>query len=140
MQKVFKEVRLADLPEIAHEILTLSKGMTIWKFEGNLGAGKTTLIKILCKELGVEQSVQSPTFSIVNEYETDEGEVLYHFDCYRLKNQEDAFDFGIEEYLDNGNFCFIEWPQVIDDLLPRPHMLVNIEGNENRVITLKTIK
>jgi tRNA threonylcarbamoyladenosine biosynthesis protein TsaE len=140
MNKVFQDVTLVDLPEVAQEILTLSKGMTIWKFEGNLGAGKTTFIKVFCKELNVAQHVQSPTFAIVNEYETGSGDVLYHFDCYRLKNQEEAFDFGIEEYLDSGNLCLIEWPQIIDDLLPKPHVLISIEGNDKRVITLKTIE
>lgn len=140
MKKVFQDVALADLPKIAREIIERSKGMTIWKFEGDLGAGKTTFIKVICKELSVLQHVQSPTFAIVNEYETSEGDVLYHFDCYRLKNQEEAFDFGIEEYLDSGNLCFIEWPQIIDGLLPRPHVLISIKGNDKRVITLKTIE
>ena len=139
MEKVFNDASLADLPQVARQILDLSKELTIWKFEGNLGAGKTTLIQVLCKELKVYQPVQSPTFSIVNQYETGSGELLYHFDCYRLKSQEEAYDLGIEEYLDSGYLCLIEWPQVIDTLLPRPHLLISIEGNDDRKITLKTI-
>jgi tRNA threonylcarbamoyladenosine biosynthesis protein TsaE len=140
MEKVFNDASLADLPQVARQILDLSKELTIWKFEGNLGAGKTTLIQVLCKELKVSQPVQSPTFSIVNQYETGSGELLYHFDCYRLKSQEEAYDLGIEEYLDSGYLCLIEWPQVIDTLLPRPHLLISIEGNDDRKITLKTIE
>ena len=140
MEKVFNDASLADLPQVARQILDLSKELTIWKFEGNLGAGKTTLIQVLCKELKVYQPVQSPTFSIVNQYETGSGELLYHFDCYRLKSQEEAYDLGIEEYLDSGYLCLIEWPQVIDTLLPRPHLLISIEGNDDRKITLKTIE
>jgi tRNA threonylcarbamoyladenosine biosynthesis protein TsaE len=139
MEKVFQNVSLAMLPEFAKEVLSFDKELKIFKFEGNLGAGKTTLIKVICRELGVIQHVQSPTFSIVNVYETETGEELYHFDCYRLNKQEEAFDFGMEEYLDSGNICLIEWPQIVDDLLPVPHLLISIEGMDDRTITLKTI-
>jgi tRNA threonylcarbamoyladenosine biosynthesis protein TsaE len=125
MEKVFQNVSLAMLPEFAKEVLSFDKELKIFKFEGNLGAGKTTLIKVICRELGVIQHVQSPTFSIVNVYETETGEELYHFDCYRLKKQEEAF--------------LIEWPQIVDDLLPVPHLLISIEGMDDRTITLKTI-
>jgi len=139
MEKVFLNVSMAMLPELAKEILSFDKELNIFKFEGNLGAGKTTLIKYICKELGITQPVQSPTFSIVNVYEAESGEEIYHFDCYRLKKQEEAFDFGMEEYLDSGSICLIEWPQIIDDILPIPHLLIRIEGMDDRTIILKTI-
>jgi tRNA threonylcarbamoyladenosine biosynthesis protein TsaE len=139
MEKVFLNVSVAMLPELAKEILSFDKELNIFKFEGNLGAGKTTLIKYICKELGITQPVQSPTFSIVNVYEAESGEEIYHFDCYRLKKQEEAFDFGMEEYLDSGSICLIEWPQIIDDILPIPHLLIRIEGMDDRTIILKTI-
>ena len=85
---------------------------------GNIGAGKTTLIKAICKELGVQNAVQSPTFSIVNEYITNEGEAIYHFDFYRLKREYEALDFGIDEYFDSGNICLLEWAEKIESLLP----------------------
>jgi len=130
------------MPDLAKQILLLATDMDILKFEGDLGAGKTTLIKALCRQSGIEQNIQSPTFSIVNVYESVGGHVIYHFDCYRLKNVNEAYDFGMEEYLDSGNKCFIEWPQVIDELLPRPHLLIEIVSGHNsdaRSITLKTI-
>ena len=92
-----------------------------------LGAGKTTLIKVLCEQLGVSDHVQSPTFSIVNEY----GDSVYHFDCYRLKSVYEAMDFGIEEYLDSGKYCFIEWPEIIEPLLPNEILKIKIEHTEN---------
>lgn len=142
MEKVLKDISLDKLPEVANSILSYASEFSIWKFEGNLGAGKTTLIKELCRQLGVKQPVQSPTFSIVNTYEGKEGKELFHFDCYRLNKQEEAFDFGIEEYLDSGSLCFIEWPQIIDNLLPIPHLLVKLETTlkkGSRKITLKII-
>ncbi len=132
---------LEQLDDVAEDLLSFSSGVTVLTFIGNLGAGKTTLIKELFRQLGVEENVQSPTFSIVNSYLLDYENELFHFDCYRLKNKEEALDFGIEEYLDSGNLCFIEWPQVIEELLPKPWVEVNIEtlDDMSRTITAKII-
>ena len=103
-----------------------------------MGAGKTTLIKAGCRELGVLNTVQSPTFSIVNEYLTDVGETIYHFDCYRLKNGTEAYDIGVEEYLDSVNLCLIEWPDKIAELLPDKFIKISITqlSNGKRAIEL----
>lgn len=119
--------KIEDLPEIAKQVIALAKTKTIWIFEGEMGAGKTTLIKAICKELGVKTSVQSPTFSIVNEYLTDVGETIYHFDFYRLKNETEALDFGIEEYFDSGDICLLEWAEKIESLLPEDCFKIKIE-------------
>ncbi|WP_341228338.1 tRNA (adenosine(37)-N6)-threonylcarbamoyltransferase complex ATPase subunit type 1 TsaE [uncultured Arcticibacterium sp.] len=137
-----KHIRLEDLPSVAQQIIEFAGDANVWLFEGNLGAGKTTLIKELCSQLGFSEAVQSPTFSIVNVYPIDNGAELYHFDCYRLKNEEEAYDFGIEEYLYSGNVCLIEWPEVIANLLPVPHLLISleIEEDQSRTIGLEIIK
>lgn len=109
---------ITDLEEIARKIIGLAGDKTIWIFEGEMGAGKTTLIKAVCKELGVRSAVHSPTFSIVNEYITLEGDTIYHFDFYRLKRESEALDFGIEEYFDSGNICLLEWAEKVESLLP----------------------
>ncbi|AWW00735.1 tRNA (adenosine(37)-N6)-threonylcarbamoyltransferase complex ATPase subunit type 1 TsaE [Arcticibacterium luteifluviistationis] len=142
MNKFLEQIRLDDLPNVAQQIIEFADEVNVWLFEGNLGAGKTTLIKELCSQLGFKEAVQSPTFSIVNAYPLDNGSDLYHFDCYRLNNQEEAFDFGIEEYLYSGNKCLIEWPEIIADLLPVPHLLISLEIQEDqsRTIGLEIIK
>ena len=126
-----------DISKIADEILQFGKDIPIWTFVGNLGAGKTTLIKILAQKLGIQDSISSPTFSYVNQYD----ENLFHFDCYRLKSMEEALDFGLEEYLDSGKMCWIEWPQIIEPLIPTPYIEIRIEhtNNNTRNIFIKTI-
>lgn len=99
-------------------------------FEGEMGAGKTTLIKEIIAQLGSEDETSSPTFSIVNEYETLMGKV-FHFDLYRIKSEMEALDFGIDEYLDSGAYCFIEWPDKIESLIPEAHHLVKIIAENN---------
>ena len=94
-------------------------------FNGAMGAGKTTFIKALCLALGVKSATSSPTFSLVNEYEAAEG-LVYHFDMYRLKHESEAFDFGIEDYLYSGNWCFIEWAEKIPNLIPEEHLVVTL--------------
>lgn len=133
MKQVIKDVKLEGLPGLAAELLPLMQDQPVWTFTGNLGAGKTTFIKALCEKLEVTGEVQSPTFSIVNTYQTLHGETLYHFDCYRLKHWHEAMDFGIEEYLYSGNICLIEWPQVIEQLLPEETVSVQIEVDENNL-------
>lgn len=105
----------------------------VFAFDGQMGAGKTTFIKKLCEEMGTLDVVNSPTFAIVNVYDVErpyKGEV-YHFDCYRLKDIREAMDFGAEEYLYSGNYCFIEWPEMIEALLPEDTVWVKIEPQEN---------
>lgn len=100
-------------------------------FYGEMGNGKTTLIKQLCKKLGVSESTSSPTFSIVNEYKTDKNNTIYHFDFYRIKDESEVLDFGYEEYLYSGNYCFIEWPEKIPNMIPDDVVKVTINKDEN---------
>lgn len=96
-------------------------------FYGEMGAGKTTLIKALAKSIGVADTTSSPTFSLVNEYKTDEEDAVYHFDVYRLKNESEAYDMGIEEYLYSGHWCFVEWAEKIPTLIPNEHSVIKIK-------------
>ncbi|WP_259016356.1 tRNA (adenosine(37)-N6)-threonylcarbamoyltransferase complex ATPase subunit type 1 TsaE [Emticicia fluvialis] len=107
-----------DLDHTADTIIAKANGRTIWIFEGEMGAGKTTLIKAIAGRMGISGAVQSPTFSIVNEYLTATGNTVYHFDFYRLKQESEALDFGVEEYLDSGNICLLEWAEKVESLLP----------------------
>ena len=117
---------LDELPEVAKEILKLHVDKKVFLFNGNMGAGKTTLIKELCYQLGVKDSITSPTFSLVNEYQGSESPV-YHFDFYRLENVTEAYDMGAEEYFFSDNYCFIEWPEIISNLLPASNKCVSID-------------
>ena len=117
----------------ALEILKEAEPHRVFAFDGQMGAGKTTFIKNLCEQMGTVDVVNSPTFAIVNVYDVEQpykGEV-YHFDCYRLKDIREAMDFGAEEYLYSGNYCFIEWPEKIEALLPEDTVWVKIEVLEN---------
>ena len=117
----------------AVDILKNAEPHRVFAFDGQMGAGKTTFIKKLCEEMGTVDVVNSPTFAIVNVYDVEQpykGEV-YHFDCYRLKDIREAIDFGAEEYLYSGNYCFIEWPEMIDALLPDDTVWVRISVLEN---------
>ncbi len=113
----------------------------VYCFYGKMGAGKTTFIKAICEEMGVQETVNSPTFSIVNEYEAKNGEIIYHFDCYRINKIQEALDLGAEEYLYSGNYCFIEWPENIDAILPDNVVSVGIEEVEDglRMVTIETV-
>ena len=104
---------------------------TVFAFNGKMGAGKTTFIKAICEEMGVKETVNSPTFSIVNEYEGTGKKIIYHFDCYRINNIQEALDLGAEEYLYSGNLCFIEWSENIAPLLPDSIVNVDILEDEN---------
>ena len=108
---------IEEIQQVAHKIVSENPHKVIL-FHGEMGAGKTTVIKALAKELGVTQATSSPTFSLVNEYSTENNRLVYHFDVYRLKNESEALDFGIDDYLYSGNWCFIEWPEKIPNLLP----------------------
>ncbi|TND07535.1 MAG: UPF0079 ATP-binding protein [Bacteroidetes bacterium] len=126
-----------DLQDLARKMLESSGDRRVFAFSGQMGAGKTTFIKALCKTLGVTDTTSSPTFALVNEYRTKNGEPVYHFDCYRLRKPEEAFDIGFEEYVNSGSYCFIEWPEMLGDLLPEDAVQVNIslEG-EARIFEL----
>jgi tRNA threonylcarbamoyladenosine biosynthesis protein TsaE len=130
----------ADLSKTANQILNYAGNSRIFLFYGDMGAGKTTLIKSLCEKLGVDDSVTSPTFSIVNEYKGADGPV-YHFDFYRLKDQNEALDMGYEEYFYSGNYCFIEWPEKIASLIPDSFTGVRIHvlDANSRQITVENI-
>lgn len=122
---------LSELDTVAASLLRIGELVPVWLFNGSMGVGKTTLIKKLCEQLGVKSIVQSPTFSIVNEYITEKGRPVYHFDFYRIKTEFEALDIGVEEYFDSGGFCFVEWPEKIESLWPYPHMLINLKLDEN---------
>jgi tRNA threonylcarbamoyladenosine biosynthesis protein TsaE len=129
----------ADLPGAATELIRFAAPEKIWLFEGDMAAGKTTFIKAICAVKGVTDAVSSPTYSLVNEYETATGERLYHFDFYRINNEEEAIEMGVLDYFDSGNICLIEWPSRIKSLLPETYLLVTLEvgAGEARTITLK---
>lgn len=111
---------------------------TVFAFRGDMGAGKTTFIKAVCEQLGVEDVINSPTFAIVNEYRSGSGELIYHFDFYRINKPEEAYDFGYEDYFYSGAVCFIEWPEKVEDLLPSDCVNVFIEETDNgvRILTM----
>jgi len=123
-----KKYTLSQIETIAKEIIEKSTS-TIFLFNGEMGSGKTTLIKSILKQLGVQEVISSPTFSIVNEYISENDTKIYHFDCYRLESQEEALDLGFEEYIYTGDWVFIEWPEKISDLIP----------HKTHTITIKTI-
>lgn len=115
----------------ATDILEKCVGKRVFAFDGKMGAGKTTFIKHLCEAMGTDDVVNSPTFAIVNVYEVASGNEVYHFDCYRIKDLREAMDFGAEEYLYSGNYCFIEWADMISPLLPDDTVWVKIDVQEN---------
>jgi len=116
---------LASLPQVAEQLIYFANGAKFFIFEGEMAAGKTTFIKALCETLGVKDVVSSPTFSIVNEYESPNG-AIYHFDFYRLKNLSEAFDIGYEDYFYSDNYCLVEWPEKVEELLPEQYIKVAI--------------
>lgn len=114
------------LPAAARKIIALASGKKHLAFYGAMGAGKTTLIKAICRELGADDLVTSPTFTMVNEYRTSGDETIYHIDFYRIRKTEEALDFGIEEYFASGSYCLMEWPELIGALLPAATMDIRI--------------
>jgi tRNA threonylcarbamoyladenosine biosynthesis protein TsaE len=123
----------ADAPEIARVILQGYPEARLLAFHGDLGAGKTTLIKAMGQELGVADAMSSPTFALVNEYRSGAGDPVYHFDLYRLKDAAELDAIGFSEYVDSGNYCFIEWPQLAEELLPPGTLHVTLEEGANGV-------
>jgi tRNA threonylcarbamoyladenosine biosynthesis protein TsaE len=118
---------LKHIHKTASAFLEATKGHTVFAFYGAMGAGKTSFIKAICEELGVEDVITSPTFAIVNEYALPDGDAVFHFDFYRINKMEEAYDLGYEEYFYSGQYCFIEWPEKIDSLLPENCTKVHIE-------------
>lgn len=131
---------LDDLEEAATYVLEAAAGETLFLFYGEMGAGKTTLIRAICAQLGVESTVSSPTFSLVNEYAAS-GSAVYHFDLYRLRNEAEALDFGIEDYLDSGTYCLIEWPEKLGRLLPERFLKIDLRlgAGHSRVLSAETV-
>lgn len=142
-KKTINIAGIEDLPRAAKEFAGLMGDATVFAFHGEMGAGKTTFINALTSALGVEDDVtNSPSFSLINEYRSDTtGELIYHFDLYRLEDLEEAFDIGIEDYFDSGALCLIEWPDLVNDILPDDtvdvYMTVNEDGS--RTLTLENL-
>ena len=128
---------LAHINEAAKQFVATMGDNTIFAFYGHMGAGKTTFIKAICEELGVKDVITSPTFAIVNEYTDGQGEPVYHFDFYRIKKQEEVYDIGFEDYVESGSVCLMEWPELIEDLLPEDAVRVDIgvNANDERTVT-----
>jgi len=128
---------LDQLDTVAKQIISESINKVIL-FHADMGVGKTTLIKRIAGLLGVENATNSPTFSIVNEYKTQTGQLIFHFDLYRIENEEEAYDMGMEEYLESGNWCFIEWPEKISSLYPLEYteVFIHILSDESRKLTI----
>lgn len=122
---------IGSIHETARQFIGLIGENTVFAFNGKMGAGKTTFIKAISEVMGVKETVNSPTFSIVNEYEAADGRIIYHFDCYRITKTQEALDLGAEEYLYSGNLCFIEWSENIAPLLPDSLVNVDIEEQED---------
>ena len=125
-----KITSLATISDAAKEFISQMGDSKVFAFYGSMGAGKTTFIKAICEELGVEDVINSPTFAIINEYHTGKGEQIFHFDFYRINKIEEAYDFGYEDYFYSGNLCFIEWPEKIKNLLPANVVEVHITENK----------
>lgn len=121
---------LDEISQAAQKVIAQNPNKVIL-FHGEMGAGKTTFIKALSKALGVSEATSSPTFSLVNEYQTANGELVYHFDVYRLDNESEAYDMGIDEYLYSGEWCFIEWAEKILNLIPSEHSTISIKVNKD---------
>lgn len=119
------------------KLLNYAGDNKIFAFYGSMGAGKTTIIKVICEELGAIDIASSPTFTLVNEYRTSTGESIYHIDFYRIKKQEEVFDFGVEEYLTGDSYCFMEWPELVEEILPPGTLNIRITVDENEQRTLE---
>jgi tRNA threonylcarbamoyladenosine biosynthesis protein TsaE len=127
MEGIFESFTLDQLSQVARKLIHTYPENRVFAVYGAMGAGKTTFIKSVCKELNVTDIVGSPTFSIINQYQTLDGNPIYHFDFYRMKKPEEAFDIGYEEYLYSGYYCFLEWPEIIENLLPEDCIRIYLE-------------
>lgn len=131
-----KNYSLQDISEVAKEVIANAKHKVLL-FYGEMGVGKTTLIKEIVKQLGVLDNVSSPTFSLVNEYLSTSKEKIYHFDFYRINKEEEALDMGIEEYFYSNCWCLVEWPNKIENLLPLKSVIISITAKENQLRTIE---
>ncbi|HPB05224.1 MAG TPA: tRNA (adenosine(37)-N6)-threonylcarbamoyltransferase complex ATPase subunit type 1 TsaE [Prolixibacteraceae bacterium] len=138
MNKTIQIDSLDKIHEAAREFILQMGNATVFAFNGEMGAGKTTFIKAICEELGVEENITSPTFAIVNEYTSNKGLTIFHFDCYRLKNIREAYDIGAEEYFYSGKLCFIEWPEKIEEILPEHcvNIYITVQPNGSRNVDI----
>lgn len=137
---MYIEIRdLSEIQQAARQFLSEIGDYAVFAFYGEMGAGKTTFIKAVCEALGVKETISSPTFAIINEYRDGEGRSVYHFDFYRIKKIEEVFDFGYEDYFYSGNLCFIEWPELVEALLPENVLRISIRETEDGTRVLKTI-
>ncbi len=136
--KEFIAKNVADLETISQQLLVEFGAEKIVLFKGEMGAGKTTLIKHLCKQLGIDDITSSPTFSIVNEYVSNKEQKVYHFDFYRINDEQEVMDMGYEDYFYGGAYCFIEWPEKITNLIPEKFVVITIKVDEdnNRIISI----
>jgi tRNA threonylcarbamoyladenosine biosynthesis protein TsaE len=125
-----------DLKKVAVKLLSEFNDKRVFAFYGKMGVGKTTFIQAICKALGTTDNVTSPTFALINEYRTGEMKSIFHFDFYRIKKLEEAFDLGYEDYLYSGNYCLIEWPEMIESLLPDNIVQIKIEVSEDETRTI----
>jgi tRNA threonylcarbamoyladenosine biosynthesis protein TsaE len=135
---VFKDLGEHELDNLAIELLPLIINHKVVVFEGEMGAGKTTFIKSICQKLGYTGLVNSPTYALANAYETENQKKIWHFDFYRIKSEEEAYDMGFEEYLYGGDICLIEWPSKVETLLPVTKLEIKILINQNNTRTIKT--
>ena len=126
IERKYQNVGLNDLPSVVEEVFNFGQDHKIWLFDAEMGAGKTTFITALCSYLEVEDHVSSPTFSIVNEYSSRRIGTLYHFDFYRIEDEREALDIGIEDYFYSGELCLLEWPQLIPSFIPDDYLLIQI--------------
>lgn len=120
---------LEEIKKAAHDFVAAMGDNTVFAFYGPMGVGKTTFTKAVCEVLGVDDPITSPTFAIVNEYRSDAGELIYHFDFYRIKKIEEVYDMGYEDYFYSGALCFIEWPELVEDILPLDAVRVTLSEN-----------
>jgi len=141
MIKRRKEFGLNDIKTIASELIKESEGNNIWLFFGDIGTGKTTIIKSICELLGVRQMVNSPTFSLINEYLSSSKKKIYHFDLYRIKNEKEIFEIGTTEYFDSEELCLVEWPKKLGMYKPTKYFQVELfhESDQKRSIEYKII-
>jgi tRNA threonylcarbamoyladenosine biosynthesis protein TsaE len=135
-RRLFSDVDQAGLGNVVKALLTDAEDVRLWLLFGEMGSGKTTLVREFCRQLLVLDSISSPTFSIVNEYQTALGRKVYHFDFYRIRNEAEAFDIGVEEYFDSGNYCFVEWPEKIPSLIEgrRAEITIRAVNDSQRTI------